>query len=70
MRERQPLGPPMTLGNMRQPGAHPTELDTVTKAGRAVLDFEPAAAAWGFLAVNRVLHASTTLAAAAESAEC
>jgi hypothetical protein len=41
-------------------------LVTVTNARQAVLDYNPVAAAWGFLAVNRVLQASMSVAAAAE----
>jgi hypothetical protein len=44
-------------------------LVTVTSAGQAVLDYNPVAAASGFIAVSRALHASASLAAAAESAE-
>ena len=53
---------------------HPVSLRnvlvTVTTAGQAVLDYNPVASAWGFLAVNRVLDASASLVAAGESAEC
>ena len=49
---------------------HPVSLRnvlvTVTNAGQAVLDYNPVAAAWGLLAVSRVLHASASLAATAE----
>jgi hypothetical protein len=49
---------------------HPVSLRnllvTVTNAGHAVLDYDPVAAASGFLAVNRVLHASASLVASAE----
>ena len=49
---------------------HPVSLRnvlvSVTNAGQAVLDYNPVAAAWGFLAVSRVLHATASLAAAAE----
>lgn len=45
-------------------------LVTVTHAGKAVLDYNPVAAAWGFMAVNRALRASASLAAAAHSDEC
>jgi hypothetical protein len=49
---------------------HPVSLRnvlvTVTNAGQAVLDYNPVAAAWGLLAVSSVLHASASLAAAAE----
>jgi hypothetical protein len=52
---------------------HPVSLRnvlvTVTSAGQAVLDYNPVAAASGFIAVSRALHASASLAAAAESAE-
>ncbi len=53
---------------------HPVSLRnvlvTVTNAGRAVLDYQPAAAAWGFLAVARALNEGVSVAAAVESADC
>ena len=49
---------------------HPVSLRnalvTVTNAGQAVVDYDPVAAARGFLAVNRVLQASASIVAAAE----
>ncbi len=71
-------------GGQRSPGHHrllelgyieeyPVSLTnvlvTVTNAGRAVLDYQPAAAAWGFLAVARALDACASVAAAAEPTE-